>query len=56
MDPEVKKFLENNKDFELNDHGKVHCKLTNHDIVATMDEINKHLKSDKYLHAKNWYS
>lgn len=54
MEPELKLFLEENPDFELNDHGKIHCKLTNHDIVATMEEVNKHMKTEKYLHAKNW--
>ena len=54
MEPEVQKFLKNNPDFELNSYGKIHCKVTNHDIKATMEEVEKHMKSDKYLHAKNW--
>ena len=54
MEPELEAFLKDNKDFQLNDHGKVHCNVTNHDIVAKMSEVKKHMESDKYLHAKNW--
>ena len=54
MEPELEAFLKDNKEFQLNDHGKVHCHVTNHDIVAKMSEVKKHMESDKYLHAKNW--
>ena len=56
MEPELKAFLDENPEFELNSYGKVHCNVTNHDIVAKMSEVEKHMKSAKYLHAKNWYS
>ena len=55
MEPELEAFLKGNEEFQLNDHGKVHCTLTNHDIVAKMAEVEKYMKSSKYLHAKNWY-
>ena len=55
MEPALKAFLEKNPDFELNSYGKVHCKVTNHDMVATMAEVEAHMKTAKYLHAKNWY-
>ena len=54
MEPELEAFLKDNKEFQLNDHGKVHCNLTNHDIVATMSEVKKHMQTEKYQHAKNW--
>ncbi|KAK8802774.1 hypothetical protein JH06_1895 [Blastocystis sp. subtype 4] len=56
MDPELEAFLKDNKEFQLNDHGKVHCNLTNHDIVATMAEVKKHMQTEKYQHAKDWYN
>ena len=55
MDPELAAFLKDNLDFEMNDRGRIHCKLTNHDIVADMTEVQKYIKTKKYLHAKNWY-
>ena len=55
MDPELAAFLKDNSDFEMNDRGRIHCKLTNHDIVADMTEVQKYIKTKKYLHAKNWY-
>lgn len=55
MDAELAAFLKDNPDFELNDRGRIHCKLTNHDIVADMSEVEKYIKTKKYLHAKNWY-
>ena len=54
MDPELEAFLKDNKEFQLNDHGKVYCNLTNHDIVATMAEVKKHMQTEKYQHAKDW--
>ena len=55
MEPELEAFLKGNEEFQLNDRGKVHCNITNHDIVAKMAEVEKYMKSSKYLHAKNWY-
>ena len=56
MEPELKAFLDKNPEFELNSFGKVHCNVTNHDIVAKMSEVEKHMNTAKYLHAKNWYA
>ena len=55
LEPELEAFLKDNPDFELNSNGRIHCKLTNHDIIAKMSEVEKYLKTKKYLHAKNWY-
>ena len=43
MEPELKAFLDENPEFELNSYGKVHCNVTNHDIVAKMSEVEKHM-------------
>ena len=55
MDPALSQFLKEHNDFEINDHGKIHCKLTNHDMVAKLSEVEKYVKSDKYIHARDWY-
>lgn len=55
MDAELAAFLKDNPDFEMNERGRIHCKLTNHDIVADISEVQKYIKTKKYLHAKNWY-
>ena len=55
LEPELASFLKDNPDFELNRNGRIHCKLTDHDIIAKMSEVEKYLKTKKYLHAKNWY-
>ena len=56
MEPELEAFLKGNEEFQLTERGKVHCNITNHDIVAKMAEVEKYMKSNKYLHAKNWYT
>ena len=41
LEPELEAFLKDNPDFELNSNGRIHCKLTNHDIIAKMSEVEK---------------
>jgi hypothetical protein len=63
LNAEVKVLLEENEVLEVVTVGegeqkprlRVRCSLTNHEMVPTKQAIETHLKSKKFLKAKEWY-
>lgn len=47
-------LLASNPNLELSSYGKVHCKITRHDIPARVEAVEAHLKSGKYRKAAEW--
>ena len=51
----VEELLAKHSFLRLNDHGKVHCSITKHDVPANVAAIGAHLASAKFVKASQWY-
>lgn len=55
VEAEIFKFIEEHPDFEFGQNGKVHCKITGHDLPLRYADLLNYLETKKYKKAKEWY-
>lgn len=57
MDPEVRRFVISHRDhLDFTSAGKIVCKLTQHEMPARLEVVQQHLRSKRFLRARDWYS
>lgn len=49
MNKEIEQLLKKNSCLSENEHGKIHCSVTNHDIPLNIEAIKAHLCSKKFI-------
>lgn len=55
-DPEVSALLSANACLSVNEHGKIHCSVTGHDMPPRADAIRTHLAGKRFSKARDWYA
>lgn len=51
---EVKELVKQHEFLDFTEFGKVHCKITDHDLPAKIDLISAHLVGEKFRKQKEW--
>lgn len=54
-DADLAALLSQHSFLTLNERGKVHCAITNHDMPARADTVRAHLAGKKFAKARDWY-